>query len=129
MADKVSLAEKLNLPPEIGSKDEDRRRLACHSVGIEFDRRTRALSSASERSKYQESIYQAIFQLTDSKVVEEPLGGLQLIEELTHRESDDSASKVTSFANYLRPRIESAEPAVVTLATNCLGQLARAESG
>lgn len=112
------------------SKDEERRRQGARAVGEDFEHKSRTLVSGPDWADYRAQLDQAIFELTNSAAVHEQLGGLLLIEELTSRHSEDAASKVTNFANCLRrPITESPDLAVLTLATDCLGRLARAEGG
>ena len=126
-SDKLSIAERHSLPVDLCSRDEEKRRHSAALVGAEFDKKARAGGSAWP--EYQKSLNSAIFQLTDSTTLYEQLGGLLLIEELTPLSSEDNATKVTNFANYLRRPITSSDSAVLTMATRCLGLLARSEGG
>ena len=114
---------------DLASKDEERRRHAARLVGEEYERKTHTLVSGPQWAEYQKSLDHTIFELTNSAVVHEQLGGLLLIQELTRHESEDNATKVANFANYLRQPITSSDPAVLNMATHCLGQLAHTEGG
>ena len=70
-----------------------------------------------------------ILEMLNTAAVSDQLGGMQLMQELTRVESEENASKVTNFANYLRQPIASSDPHVSALAARCLGQLACAEGG
>ena len=65
--------------------------------------------------------------LVNSSAVHEQLGGLLLVQELIPLECEDNASKITSFANFVRlPLGASADGPVLQSASRALGMLAQA---
>ena len=65
--------------------------------------------------------------LVNSSAVHEQLGGLLLVQELIPLECEDSASQLTSFANFVRlPLGASADGSVLQSASHALGMLAQA---
>ena len=80
-------------------RDDERRQLGARLVADEYERRSRVLG-AKDFDRYQNVLHAELARLLDGTGVE-PLGGLELIYELTPRGSADE-DKVTEFSNLLR---------------------------
>ena len=109
-------------------REEERRRAALIRFGEEYTQRQQECTRES-LAKFVHELHTKIRELLESTSAADQLSGLERILELTPRDSEDGASKITNFANFLRQPLASSDTAVAALASRCLGQLARAEGG
>ena len=110
---------------DLRSSDRSRRTNAAAELRQHVEAEAREM--VGERFvKYMTDLNRKLFELVNSDVVDEKLGGIGAIDQLIDLESEDNSTKITRFANYLRMSLPNSSVPVMEAAAKALGHLARA---
>eukprot|EP00002_Diphylleia_rotans_P028068 TRINITY_DN5657_c0_g1_i3.p1 TRINITY_DN5657_c0_g1~~TRINITY_DN5657_c0_g1_i3.p1 ORF type:complete len:1876 (-),score=390.71 TRINITY_DN5657_c0_g1_i3:1816-7443(-) len=110
---------------DLRSKEERIRLKAANNLHQYISSESREISGEAF-TKFMEGVSRRIFELVSSSDINEKMGGILAIDKMIDIDFEESATKITRFANYLRPVFPNNDATLMVMASKVLGHLAHA---
>ncbi|EAL66546.1 protein kinase, Atypical group [Dictyostelium discoideum AX4] len=110
---------------DLKSKKEEDRVKASKNLKSYVISQSREMTNENFTKFMNELNNNLIFELVNSSVIPEKIGGIMAIDELIDVDYDENATKITRLANYLRIGLGFNDFTVMLMASKALGRLAR----